>query len=67
MKTYKYYRKFSRILFGLFTVSLVLFSSCAKEKDCKCDDGVVTIKQGDCEDVEITYTFDDQTETIKCK
>ena len=67
MKTHKHIRKIGRMFIGLFSVSLLLFSSCAKEKDCKCDDGVITIKQGKCEDVEITYTFGDETETIKCK
>ncbi|MBN1187890.1 MAG: hypothetical protein JXB49_36790 [Bacteroidales bacterium] len=70
MKTYKHFRKISRVLFGLFGVSLLLFSSCAKEKDCKCGDDLdllVTIKQGKCEDVELSMEYGSYSMSIKCE
>lgn len=62
-----------KIIFGLFGASAI-FSSCAKEKDCKCtySDGeyfyTITTKDK-CENLEISYSYDGELYKypVKCE
>ena len=62
MKTVKHISKVGRILFCILGIGIMALTSCAKEKDCDCDGLTVTIKQGKCEDLELS-----NGETVKCK